>query len=136
MISQWIQVVILVTLLTTCSSHSEKPVKVGVLHSLTGSDALGEQRLIHALTLAVEEVNAKGGLLGRQLEMVMADGASEPLQFAAEAVRLIEEEKVLAVFGGRTSASRKAVKAVVEKHRHLLFYPVQYEGLALSANIV
>ncbi|MGZ8159058.1 MAG: urea ABC transporter substrate-binding protein [Methylobacter sp.] len=112
------------------------PIKIGVLHSLTGTMAVSEKPLADAVRLAVEEINAQGGLLGRPVEIVVADGKSDPDVFAQEAERLIEREHVSVLFGCWTSASRKAVKPVVEKHRHLLFYPVQYEGMEQSANII
>jgi urea transport system substrate-binding protein len=112
------------------------PIKIGVLHSLTGSMAVSEKPLVDALRLAVEEINAQGGLLDRRLEMVVADGKSEPTVFAAEAERLIEQEQVSVLLGCWTSSCRKAVKTVVEKHRHLLFYPLQYEGMEQSPNII
>src|SRR5207253_3159355 len=77
-----------------------------------------------------------GGLLGRPVELVVADGRSDETVFAREAERLITREKVVALFGCWTSASRKAVKPVVEEHDHLLIYPLQYEGLETSPNIV
>jgi len=112
------------------------PIRIGVLHSLTGTMAVSEKPLVDAVRLAVEEINDQGGLLGHQLEVVVADGKSDPQVFAAEAERLIEQEQVSVLFGCWTSACRKAVKPVVEKHRHLLFYPVQYEGMEQSANIL
>ncbi|TAN66088.1 MAG: ABC transporter substrate-binding protein [Methylobacter sp.] len=112
------------------------PIKIGVLHSLTGTMAVSEKPLVDAVRLAVDEINAQGGLLGLPVEMLVADGKSDPEVFAAEAERLIEQEQVSALFGCWTSACRKAVKPVVEKHRHLLFYPVQYEGIEQSANIL
>ncbi len=112
------------------------PIKIGVLHSLTGTMAVSEKPLVDAVRLAVEEINGQGGLLGRQVEMIVADGKSDPEVFAQEAERLIEQEQVSALFGCWTSACRKAVKPVVEKHHHLLFYPVQYEGMEQSANIL
>lgn len=112
------------------------PIKIGVLHSLTGTMAVSERPLVDALRLAVEEINVQGGLLGLPLEMIVADGKSDPAVFAAEAERLIEKEQVSVLFGCWTSACRKAVKPVVEKHHHLLFYPVQYEGMEQSANIL
>lgn len=116
-------------------THKE-PIKVGILHSLSGTMALSEKPVVDATLMAIEEINAKGGLLGRKLEVVVADGCSDELTFAREARRLITKEKVDVVFGCWTSASRKAVKPVFEKHKHLLFYPVQYEGLEESPNIV
>lgn len=112
------------------------PIKIGVLHSLTGTMAVSEKPLVDALRLAVEELNDQGGLLGLPLEMIVADGKSDPAVFAAEAERLIEKEQVSALFGCWTSACRKAVKPVIEKHRQLLFYPMQYEGMEQSANIL
>ncbi len=112
------------------------PIKIGVLHSLSGTMALSETPLVDAVRLAVEEINAQGGLLGRPLELVVADGKSDANTAAAEAERLITQEQVAVLFGCWTSACRKAVKPVVEKHRHLLFYPVQYEGMEQSPNIL
>jgi urea transport system substrate-binding protein len=111
------------------------PIRIGVLHSLSGTMALSEQPLVDAVRLAVEEINAAGGLLGRPVEMVVADGRSDDAVFAAEAERLIVSEQVSALFACWTSACRKAVKPVVEKHRHLMFYPLQYEGLEQSPAI-
>ena len=88
------------------------------------------------MTLAVEKINAGGGLLDRPVEIVLADGRSDPEVFAREAERLIVEEKISALFACWTSACRKAVKKVVERHDHLLVYPVQYEGLEQSPNIL
>jgi len=112
------------------------PIKVGVLHSLTGTMAISEKPVMQATLLAIEQINARGGLLGRKLEAVVADGKSDGATFAYQAERLITEEKVSVVFGCWTSASRKTVKPVFEKYNHLLFYPVQYEGLEQSPNIV
>ncbi|MBM3890000.1 MAG: urea ABC transporter substrate-binding protein, partial [Verrucomicrobia bacterium] len=95
-----------------------------------------ERSVIDATLLAIEEVNERGGVLGCKIEPVVVDGKSDWPTFAAEAERLITVEKVSAVFGCWTSASRKTVKPVFEKHNHLLFYPVQYEGLEQSPNIV
>ncbi|TAN46850.1 MAG: ABC transporter substrate-binding protein [Methylococcaceae bacterium] len=115
---------------------SPPPIRIGVLHSLTGTMAVSEAPLVDAVRLAVDEINAQGGLLERPLEMVMADGRSDWNVFAAEAERLITQEKVSVLFACWTSACRKAVKPVVERHRHLMFYPVQYEGLEQSPNIL
>jgi urea transport system substrate-binding protein len=118
------------------SYKPEQPIRIGVLHSLTGTMAVSERPLVDAVQLAVTEINANGGVLGRPLEMVVADGQSDPAVFAREAERLITQEKVTVLFGCWTSSSRKAVKPIVEKYRHLLFYPVQYEGLEQSPNII
>jgi urea transport system substrate-binding protein len=112
------------------------PLRIGVLHSLSGTMAVSEAPLVDAVRLAAEEINAAGGLLGRPVELVVADGRSDPAVFAAQAERLIVEEGVDALFACWTSACRKAVKPVVERHGHLMFYPVQYEGLEQSPNIV
>jgi urea transport system substrate-binding protein len=114
------------------SKPDATPIRIGVLHSLSGTMAASERPLVDAVRLAVEEINAAGGLLGRPVEMVVADGRSDNRVFAAEAERLIVSERVSALFACWTSACRKAVKPVVEKHRHLMFYPLQYEGLEQS----
>ena len=111
------------------------PIRIGVLHSLTGTMAASERPLVDAARLATAEINAAGGLLGRQIEILVADGRSDPAMSAIEAERLIVAEKVSALFGCWTSACRKAVLPVVEQHRHLMFYPLQYEGLEQSPNI-
>ena len=111
-------------------------IKVGLLHSLSGTMAISETSVVDATRLAIEEINARGGVLGRRLKIVPADGASDWPTFAREARRLIVDEQVQVVFGCWTSASRKTVKPVFEEHDHLLFYPVQYEGLERSPNIV
>lgn len=111
-------------------------IKIGVLHSLTGTMAASEAPLVDAVRLAVEEVNQSGGLNGEQLEMVVADCRSDAGYCAQQAEKLITLDKVHALFGCWTSTCRKAVKTVVEKHRHLLFYPVQYEGLEQSPDII
>ncbi len=113
-----------------------KPVRIGILHSMSGTMAISERSVAESTLLAVEEINQNGGLLGRKIEAVVADGASDPQTFAVEAERLIVEEKVCTLFGCWTSASRKTVRPVLEKYDHLLFYPVQYEGLEKSPNIV
>lgn len=118
------------------AAQSKGPIKVGVLHSFTGTMAISERAVADASLLAIEQINEQGGLLGRPIETVVADGASDPETFAREAERLIEEEKVSVIFGCWTSASRKAVKPVIETKNHLLFYPVQYEGIEQSPNII
>lgn len=110
--------------------------KVGILHSLSGTMAISETSVADATLLAIEEINQKGGVLKRKIQPIVVDGKSDWPTFAREAERLIAEEKVSVVFGCWTSASRKTVKAVFEKYDHLLFYPVQYEGLEQSPNIV
>lgn len=117
-------------------SRPGPPIRIGVLHSLTGTMAVSEKPLVDAVRLAAEEINASGGLLGRPVELLVADGRSDWNAFASEAERLIRDEKVSALFACWTSACRKAVKPVIEKHGHLMFYPVQYEGLEQSPNII
>jgi len=111
-------------------------IKIGVLHSLTGTMAASETPLVDALRLAVEEANHSGGINGAQIEMVVEDCRSDANYCAQQAEKLITQNKVQALFGCWTSACRKAVKPVVEKYHHLLFYPVQYEGLERSPDIV
>lgn len=113
-----------------------EPVVVGVLHSQTGTMAVSENPVIDATLLAIEEVNASGGAAGRPLKVVVVDGKSDPDEFARQAEHLLREEKCQVVFGCWTSASRKAVRPVFERHGGLLFYPVQYEGLEESPRIV
>ena len=114
----------------------QPPIKVGVLHSLTGTLAISETSVVDATLLAIEEINQRGGVLGRQIEPIVVDGRSDWPFFATEAERLITQEKVSTIFGCWTSACRKTVKPVFEQHSHLLIYPVQYEGLEQSPNIV
>ena len=113
-----------------------EPIKVGILHSFTGTMAISEKSVADATLMAIEEINQQEGLLGRKIEPIITDGRSDWPTFAREADRLITEKKVSVIFGCWTSACRKSVKPVVEKYNHLLFYPVQYEGLEQSPNIV
>jgi len=124
------------TLISGCHKSDNEPIKIGVLHSLTGTMASSEKPVVDATLLAIEEINARGGLLGRQLVPIIADGQSDPSVFASEAERLIRDEKVAVIFGCWTSSSRKVVKPIVEKYKHLLFYPVQFEGMEQSPHIV
>lgn len=130
----------LALLIAGCSKLKGKApggtIKVGVLHSLTGTMAISEQSVRDATVMAIEEINGKGGVLGKKIEPVVVDGRSDWPTFAKEAEALVTEKKVSVVFGCWTSASRKTVKPVFEKHDHLLFYPVQYEGLEQSPNII
>jgi urea transport system substrate-binding protein len=114
----------------------EGPIRVGLLHSLTGPMAISEKSMVDAEILALEQINASGGLLGRELEWVVADGKSDWPTFAREAERLIRKEKVDVIVGCWTSASRKMVKQVVESNKHLLIYPMAFEGLEQSDHIV
>jgi urea transport system substrate-binding protein len=118
------------------AAATPEPIKVGVLHSLSGTMATSTSVVVDATIFAIDEVNQAGGVLGRQIKPVVADGASDWPTFGREAERLISEEKVCTIFGCWSSAGRKVVKSVVEAHDHLLLYPVQYEGLETSPNIV
>ncbi len=130
-------IVLSVLLFTQYSRRSEiQPIRIGILHSLSGIMAENEKILIDTLLITMDGINEKGGLLGRKLEAVVTDSRSDPNHASQEAERLIREEKVEVIFGCWTSACRKAVKPVVEKYNHLLFYPIQYEGLEQSDNIV
>ncbi len=111
-------------------------VKVGILHSLTGTIAIAEKSVVDATQLAIEEVNKGGGVMGQKIEAIVEDGASDWPTFAEKARKLIEKDKVAAVFGCYTSASRKAVLPVFEKSKGLLYYPTYYEGLEQSPNIM
>ena len=110
-------------------------IKVGVLHSLSGTMAISETTLKDTILMMVEEQNAAGGLLGKKLEAVVVDPASNWPLFAEKARELIEKEKVDVVFGCWTSVSRKSVLPVFEELNSLLFYPVQYEGEESSKNV-
>jgi urea transport system substrate-binding protein len=112
------------------------PIKIGLLLSQNGGSAVHEKPILQALQLAVKEVNEAGGVLGRPVEPVIGNGASDEDTFAAEARRLIERDGVVALFGCWSSASRKRVAAVCEEHDRLLFYPAGYEGLEASPAVV
>jgi urea transport system substrate-binding protein len=110
-------------------------IKVGILHSLSGTMAISETSLKNTALMTIDEINAKGGVLGKKLEPVVVDPASDWPLFAERARQLITQDKVSAIFGCWTSVSRKSVLPVVEELNGLLFYPVQYEGQELSKNI-
>lgn len=110
-------------------------IKVGILHSLSGTMAISETTLKDVMLMLIEEQNAKGGLLGKKLEAVVVDPASDWPLFAEKARQLISQDKVAAVFGCWTSVSRKSVLPVFEELDGILFYPVQYEGEESSRNI-
>jgi len=114
---------------------SDEPIKVGILHSLSGTMSISEVAVHDAELLAIQEINEDGGVLGRQIEPVIEDGASDWPTFAEKAEKLLTVDDVSVVFGGWTSASRKAMLPVFEGLDGLLFYPVQYEGLEASPNI-
>jgi urea transport system substrate-binding protein len=115
---------------------AEEPVKIGLLHSLSGTIAIAEASLVDAEKLAVEEINATGGVLGRKIEVVVEDGASENPVFAEKARKLIERDKVAAIMGCYTSASRKAVLPALNQGKGLLYYPTYYEGQEQDARVI
>ena len=119
----------------SCVDTAGQRIKVGSLNSLSGTMAISEVTVRDAIALAVEQINAGGGVLGKQIELVGEDGASEPTVFAEKAEKLLKDDCVAAVFGGWTSSSRKAMLPVFEGNNALLYYPVQYEGLESSKNI-
>ena len=118
------------------SGEEEGTVTVGLLHSMTGSMAISEQAVLDAEKLAIKEINEAGGVLGCQIEYQEEDGASDPSTFASKAEKLVDQDGISTVFGCWTSSSRKAVKSIFEDYDALLFYPVQYEGMESSSNIV
>jgi urea transport system substrate-binding protein len=116
-------------------AHAADTIKVGVLHSLSGTMAISETVLKDTVLMTIDEINAKGGVLGKKLEAVVVDPASNWPLFAEKAKQLITQDKVAVVFGCWTSVSRKSVLPVFEETNSLLFYPVQYEGEELSKNV-
>ncbi len=117
------------------AAQASEPIKVGVLHSLSGTMAISETTLKDTILMLVDEQNKKGGLLGHQLKAVVVDPASNWPLFAEKARELLEKDKVDVIFGSWTSVSRKSVLPVVEELNGLLFYPVQYEGEESSRNV-
>jgi len=116
-------------------ASAAETIKVGILHSLSGTMAISETTLKDVALMAIEEINAKGGVLGRKLEPVVVDPASNWPLFAEKARQLVARDKVAAVFGCWTSVSRKSVLPVFKELNSLLFYPVQYEGEELEKNV-
>ena len=121
--------------LSVVPAHAADTIKVGVLHSLSGTMAISETVLKDTVLMAIDEINAKGGLLGKKLEPVVVDPASNWPLFAEKTKQLLGQDKVAVIFGCWTSVSRKSVLPVVEEMNGLLFYPVQYEGEELSKNV-
>ncbi|MFT4394762.1 urea ABC transporter substrate-binding protein [Gordonia lacunae] len=119
----------------SCVDTSGDTIKVGSLNSLSGTMAISEVTVRDSIKLAVDQINENGGVLGKQVQLIGEDGASEPTIFAEKAEKLISSDCVAAVFGGWTSSSRKAMLPVFEDNNSLLYYPVQYEGLESSPNI-
>lgn len=120
---------------SSASTAGGDTVKVGILHSLSGTMSISEVTVKNSESMAIDEINAKGGVLGKKIVPVIEDGASDWPTFAEKARKLLSEDKVATVFGGWTSASRKAMLPVFEELNGLLWYPVQYEGLESSPNI-
>lgn len=121
---------------TTKLKVDDKFVYVGQLHSATGTMAISETGSIQAERLAIEQINKQGGVLGRQIKIIQEDGASDWPTFAEKARKLSEKDRVAAIFGCWTSASRKAVLPIIERNNSLLYYPTFYEGLEQSKNVI
>lgn len=121
---------------TTGLAVTDDTVKVGILHSITGTMAISETGSVEAEMLAIEQINAMGGVLGRKIEIIQEDGASDWPTFAEKSRKLLTQDNVAAVFGCWTSASRKAVLPVFEKENGMLYYPTFYEGLEQSKNVI
>lgn len=121
---------------TTGLAVTDSTVTVGILHSVTGTMAISETGSVQAEKLAIDQINAMGGVLGRQIKYIQEDGASDWPTFAEKARKLLVNDKVAAVFGCWTSASRKAVLPVFEQYNGMLYYPTFYEGLEQSPNVI
>ena len=121
--------------LSVSYAGGHESVKIGVLHSLSGTMAISETSLKDVVLMAVEEINEAGGVLGKKIEPVVVDPASDWPLFAEKAKQLLTEDKVAVTFGCWTSVSRKSCLPVFEEHNGLLFYPVQYEGEEQSLNV-
>jgi urea transport system substrate-binding protein len=122
--------------LACAAANAADTIKVGVMHSLSGTMAISETTLKDTILMMIDEQNKKGGVLGKKLEAVVVDPASNWPLFAEKAAELLEKDKVAVVFGCWTSVSRKSVLPVFEKDDGLLFYPVQYEGEESSKNVI
>ena len=121
---------------TTGLAVTDDTVNVGILHSLTGTMAISETGSVEAEQLAIEQINAQGGVLGRQIVPIIEDGASDWPTFADRTRKLLTQDNVPAIFGAWTSASRKAMLPVLERENGLLYYPTFYEGLEESPNVI
>jgi urea transport system substrate-binding protein len=122
--------------MTTGLAVTDNEVTVGILHSLTGTMAISETGSVEAEKLAIAQINESGGILGRKIKFIVEDGASDWPTFAEKARKLLVQDKVAAVMGCWTSASRKAVLPVFEKENGMLYYPTFYEGLEESKNVI
>jgi urea transport system substrate-binding protein len=116
-------------------ARSQSMIKVGILHSLSGTMAVSEKSAVDAELLAIEEINKSGGIFGQQIEAIIEDGDSDWVTFAEKAKKLIEQDRVTTIFGCWTSASRKSCLSVIEPRDHILWYPMTYEGQECSKNI-
>lgn len=121
---------------TTGLAVTDTEVTVGILHSVTGTMAISETGSVQAEKLAIEQINAMGGVLGRKIKFIQEDGASDWPTFAEKAKKLLVNDKCASVFGCWTSASRKAVLPVFEQYNGMLYYPTFYEGLEQSKNVI
>ena len=121
---------------TTDLAVTDGTVQVGILQSLSGTMAISETGAVEAFQLAIAQINDEGGVLGRQIEVILEDGASDWPTFADRARKLLRQDNVPAIFGGYTSASRKAMLPIIERNNGLLFYPTFYEGLEQSDNVI
>ena len=121
---------------TTGLAVTDTEVTVGILHSVTGTMAISETGSVQAEKLAIEQINAAGGVLGRKIKFIQEDGASDWPTFAEKAKKLLVNDKVASVMGCWTSASRKAVLPVFEQYNGMLYYPTFYEGLEQSKNVI
>jgi urea transport system substrate-binding protein len=131
----WLGTALAGTLLAGAANAQEEPIKIGILHSLSGTMAISETTLKDVMLMLIEEQNAKGGVLGRPLEAVVVDPASDWPRFAELARELVDGQQVDVVFGCWTSVSRKSVLPVFEELNSILFYPVQYEGQESQRNV-
>ena len=122
-------------LISASQVSAEDTIKIGVLHSLSGTMAISETTLKDTMLMLIKDQNAKGGVLGKKLEPVVVDPASNWPLFAEKARGLIEKDKVDVIFGCWTSVSRKSVLPVIEELNSVFFYPVQYEGEESSKNV-
>ncbi len=122
--------------IASCSRRASDSIRVGILHSLTGTMAMSEAPLRDAAIFAIEEINARGGRLGRKVEPVVEEAASDPDRIQTLTEKLLVQDKVCSIFGCWTSASRKAVLPTLEHHNGLLWYPLQYEGNECSRNVI
>ncbi|VFU09742.1 urea ABC transporter substrate-binding protein [Methylocella tundrae] len=131
-----ISTALLAATMLSAPSYAEDSVKVGVLQSLSGTMAISEVTVKNAEMMAIDEINAAGGVLGKKIIPIVEDGASDPAIFAQKATKLVQDGGVVTVFGGWTSASRKAMLPVFQRLKSLLWYPVQFEGNECSPNIM